>query len=1029
MGKDYCCELCGKIFEQKCDYDRHKNKKSPCVSIEKIEEIVQQKKENNDTKTGLATLFKNCLDMLRDKEHLIGDKALRTLAHLLDLRLLEQRFKDEIDIENYDGYDFSKYDYPEDVLKKYKQKLFEVARFSNLAKQKEDDIPKMMKGLWDDILSVHPKTKNIFLKDKGFDITHKTTYKKIIDKLNDYPFEKTEADILGDAYGTVVSDVMTGKTLGQFFTPHKVTKMMVKLLDPQIKKDGKVETVFDPAMGTGGFLISSIRYYIEEAKKQKIKLDWNFISNGGIGGREAEPDTYQLAISNMLISTGHMFSTNSDVNNNNYDKKKIKESLQRGDSIRYPITEKYDMVLANPPFGIKGLDYSEITSGLRDEYMPIKTDSAVPLFLQAIIYMLKINGKCAVVLPEGQELFSKNATLVAIREFLMKSCDLKEIIQLPAGIFSDTTIKTCIFFFVKKKEGSDILDVSIKKNTNTNKETKREYKFSKSHQTSKVKFYDYNPEKDEKFLLLEVDIKDLEKNGYSLNYNDYIKDEKDDEKYGDDIEIKTLDDICEINFGTRIVKKDNTDGEYPVYGSGRDTFTTNTFNREGFNILIGRFALSEQCVRLVEHKLFLNDSGLTIKPKKNILMHKFLGYYIFTNQKIIYNCARGTAQKNLDIERFKKIKIPIPELEKQKEIVEYLDFIYEKCIKSSNEKISELEKLNKYYLEMQKKYGNNEILKLGDVSEIQNGKRIVKDQVETGDYPVYGGGGLTSFYTNTYTREGKTCKISREGMSLHNCVLILNEKYYLNSQALTIISNNQKKIINEYLWYYLLNSKQIIFDCGRGTAQKAIDMEKFQKIKIPTPSVEKQKEIVEYCEYNQNLIKQLEKEIEQNKKRAEEFMNTLIKNTKKKNNIENNDSSDDDNDGDSDNNDEKIKNVKEEKKVEKSDEKKENLYNKIFKSESESENKKEKESSENEKKKVKKVVKVEKKESIKKKIIESESESDSDSESDYEWDDKTLEKIKKSIDDEEKLKSIRRKENIPKDIFNDKVKELQKKSK
>ena len=67
--------------------------------------------------------------------------------------------------------------------------------------------------------------------------------------------------------------------------------------------------------------------------------------------------------------------------------------------------------------------------------------------------MLKINGKCAVVLPDGQDLFSKiNTTLVAIREYLMKTCDLKEIIYLPSGIFTYTSIKTCVFYFVKKRE-------------------------------------------------------------------------------------------------------------------------------------------------------------------------------------------------------------------------------------------------------------------------------------------------------------------------------------------------------------------------------------------------------------------------------------------------------------------------------------------------------------------------------------------------------------------------------------------------
>jgi type I restriction-modification system DNA methylase subunit len=72
--------------------------------------------------------------------------------------------------------------------------------------------------------------------------------------------------------------------------------------------------------------------------------------------------------------------------------------------------------------------------------------------------MLKINGKCAVVLPDGQDLFSKtNKTLITLREYLIKTCDLKEIIYLPYGVFTNTSIKTCIMYFVKKMEGIDVL--------------------------------------------------------------------------------------------------------------------------------------------------------------------------------------------------------------------------------------------------------------------------------------------------------------------------------------------------------------------------------------------------------------------------------------------------------------------------------------------------------------------------------------------------------------------------------------------
>jgi type I restriction enzyme S subunit len=857
MSKQYTCELCKKVFNQKNDYTRHKNKKAPCITLTEMQKITQINEVKNDIKSTLINLFKNCLNVLRDNEGLTGEKALRNLSYFLTLKLLEPHFEDKIKIDDYE-YDFSHIE--DDMIERHKKRLLEIVRFSNLLKENEDNIPTNIKYLWDDILSIHPSTKNIFLKGKGFDIQHKSTYKKIIDKLNSIDLSKIEDDVLGCAYEEVIKDIMTGKVLGQFFTQPLVKKMMVKLINPQIYPDGKIDTCGDPTMGTGGFLITYLQEILKQAKDKNIKPDWDFIKTEGLYGKELDPDTYQLALSNMLISSGHMFNC-----------------LDRGDSIRDPITKKFDNILANPPFGIKGLKYDDFQSPLKREYVPIKTDNAVSLFIQAIIYMLKINGKCAVVLPDGQDLFSKtNITLVAIREYLMKTCDLKEIIYLPSGIFTYTSIKTCVFYFVKKREGTDILETKIKV-SKTQKETGRDYKFSKIHQTTKVKFYDYNPYEDVKNLLVEVPIEKIVSNSYSLNYFEYMKYETEEEKYEEGVVVKTLGEVCSIDYGTRIVKGNNTEGEYPVYGSGRAMFFTNTFNREGYNILIGRFALSLECVRFITEKIFLNDSGLSIKPKTDILLHKYIGYYLLHNQSIIYNCARGPAQKNLEIDIFKSIKIPIPSLERQQEIVKYLDFIYEKANKTSNEKIKELKELNEYCLNNQKIFGENVVKTLGEVCEINNGKRIVKKQVQTGEYPVLGGGGFTSFYTNEYSREGKTCKISREGMSLHNCVLLLNEKYYLNSQAFTIKSKNENIIINEYLWYYLYNNKEQVFKCGRGPAQKAIDIDEFKLIKIPIPSLERQQEIVEYYEYNDTLIKQLEKEIENNKKQAEQFITGIVK--------------------------------------------------------------------------------------------------------------------------------------------------------
>ena len=94
-----------------------------------------------NNKTELSIIFNYCLDVLRDNEHLTGDKALRTLAHILDLRLLEPQFKKTIDIDNYE-YDFSSYE--DNIIEKHKKKLLSVVRFSNLVKEKEENYEMFM---------------------------------------------------------------------------------------------------------------------------------------------------------------------------------------------------------------------------------------------------------------------------------------------------------------------------------------------------------------------------------------------------------------------------------------------------------------------------------------------------------------------------------------------------------------------------------------------------------------------------------------------------------------------------------------------------------------------------------------------------------------------------------------------------------------------------------------------------------------------------------------------------------------------
>ena len=871
MSKQYSCDLCKKVFSQKSDYTKHQKKKTPCITLNEIKELVQKEETNNDNKSTLQNIFKSCLNILRDNEGLTGEKALRTMSQLLILKFLEPHFDNEIDIDNYE-YKFDEY-FDDAVLEKNKKKLLNIVRFSKLSNEKTEDIPRLMKYLWDIILSEHPATRKIFLKNKGFDIQHQSTFKNLIDRLNSLP--KTDYDVLGNAYEEVIQNIMTGKVLGQFFTQPLVKKMMVKLINPQIHSDGKIDTCGDPTMGTAGFLITYLQSILQQAKTKNIKPDWNFIKTEGLYGKELEPDTYQLAVSNMLISSGHMF-----------------EKLDRGDSIRDPITRKFDNILANPPFGIKGLKYDDFKSSIKDEYVPIKSDNAVSLFIQAIIYMLKINGKCAVVLPDGQDLFSKtNTTLVTIREYLMKTCDLKEIIYLPSGIFTYTSIKTCVFYFVKKREGTDVLDIKIKI-SKTQKETGREYKLSKTHQTTKVKFYDYNPYEDVKNLLVEVPIDKIVSNSYSLNYAEYMKDETEEEQYEEGVVVRTLGEVCKfLSKSKRNAKYGKDKGLYPFFKSSMNTkYYVDEPDYEEESLIIGdggepninygiKFSTSDHCY-ILQNKI------------KLLLNLKYAYYYLYHNLDIMTQLYTGVAIKNISKTNIEGIKIPIPSLERQQEIVKYLDFIYEKANKTSNEKIAELKQLNEFCLSNQKIFGENVVKILGEVCKFDIGgtpSRSNNEYYENGNNLWVSVRELNGGYIYDTKEKITDLGVKKSSVKLFakDTILfsfklsigktaIVGNPLYTNEAIAGILSKNNDLLSNKYLYYYLtINdfSKLGSGILGNGSLNK----KSLEQIKIQIPSLERQQEIVKYCEYNDNLIKQLEKEIVNNKQLAQQFITGIVK--------------------------------------------------------------------------------------------------------------------------------------------------------
>lgn len=196
---------------------------------------------------------------------------------------------------------------------------------------------------------------------------------------------------------------------------------------------------------------------------------------------------------------------------------------------------------------------------------------------------------------------------------------------------------------------------------------------------------------------------------------------------------KKLEEVCDINYGTRVVQKKDGGSIYPVYGGGGATFRMDTYNREDC-LVVARFAMSPKCTRIVKGKFFLNDSGLTLDAHEE-LYQDYLNWHIISLNDEIYQTAKGAAQKNLDVKAFTSLKIAIPPLSIQRSIVAELDLLHS-VISKKKEQLRELDNLAQslFYQMFGDPITNPmgwEIKKLGEVCVFSQGMQApIEEQCE-----------------------------------------------------------------------------------------------------------------------------------------------------------------------------------------------------------------------------------------------------------------------------------------------------------
>jgi type I restriction-modification system DNA methylase subunit len=800
----------------------------------------------NNCKNNFKNVFNTCIDILRDNEGIVYDKALKNISFFFILSIIEPV------LDKFNLFDESNY-YMKELeiyeIETYK-KCYKISNLNIFSEYEISKINVILNCLISDIYSKNIHTKHLFEYFKFNDISKNETTIKIIKNINTLDLYKGDVDytFLGSQYEILINDIMNRSDLGQYPTPDFLRDIMIQYIDPKIFMDGTVESVCDPTMGTGVLLTSYIKYIMNKSKQNKINLNLSkIVENGLIYGKEINDDTYNIAMINLIISSCHIFN------------------LKKGDSICEPIDHmKFDNIMANPPYGVKGIIYEDIRSVIKDKYIPIKSNNIVSLFIQAIIYMLNIGGKCAIVLPDGQDLFSKtNKTLVNVRQYLMRTCDLKEVINIPSSAFENTSIKTSILLFEKKCDYVPVLYKKI-------------YKFDSVCHTNSVKFSSFDMDTKKVNYITDVHIEKIIENMWSLNVNDYL--EKNNENSLNttlNIQYKKLCEICEIRTSKNILKKEQLiSGDYEVIGGGKEpSGTHNEYNENENTILISKFGYAGY-VSKYKNKIYNIGCYVIIPLDTNTVNNDYLFYYLKHIQDSIYLNVKGINIKNIYISDLNEIQIKIPDIQTQMYIVKYLDFINE-GFKTSHDTISSLRQANEYRISNQIQYGKNEVKMLGEICDID--KDLVKHNtyygMKEGTYKFHTGGENTKLFVEK--PDIKELYIIQNRTNGHGkCNIFLDKNFSLAKQ--TIAYRSRCELTTKYIYYYLFNNITIIEAGFVGANHKNITKEYVSKIQIPLPDLATQQQIVDYCDANQNLIEQLEQNIKINEELSKNFLEQIL---------------------------------------------------------------------------------------------------------------------------------------------------------
>jgi type I restriction enzyme M protein len=255
-------------------------------------------------------------------------------------------------------------------------------------------------------------------------ITSGYNLREIIDHIDELRFRsQAEKHELSDLYEAKIRNMgNAGRNGGEYYTPRPLIRAMVRVTAPRLG-----ERIYDGAVGSAGFLCEAFDYLRAENPKRTTAQD-KVLQERTFYGKEKKSLAYVIGIMNMIlhgIQAPNIIHTNTLTEN--------LADIQNKD--------RYDVVLANPPFG--GKERPEV-----QQNFPIRTGETAFLFLQHFIKILKAGGRGGVVIKNTFLSNTDNAS-VSLRKLLLESCNLHAVLDCPSGTFQGAGVKTVVLFFEK----------------------------------------------------------------------------------------------------------------------------------------------------------------------------------------------------------------------------------------------------------------------------------------------------------------------------------------------------------------------------------------------------------------------------------------------------------------------------------------------------------------------------------------------------------------------------------------------------